>query len=345
MSNSMADYLNVVTPYLPSELASAEAMSNLQLLAQLLPPFSRAMLEFRLGNGSSPVDLSIFVDRRTLDLPDTLLTHPVWQSLQNFCREWVEPQSFLYRGLRLTGLEFDVGEPFTQVPIPSIFVAWHREMVTDDQALAEIVPKLPNYPISSTLEARLQQCVNCLPQGAALESIGVMLSRPTQLVRVITADIPLNQVLEYLMQIGWSEPSDEFSHLLLTLSEFGQEVRLLSFDVGEKIAPRVGLEFYPKQFPVDNSLWQLFLNHLVAMGLCTPTKKDALLAWPGFTQKADRPELWPSNLLVGDFLRGSTALSLFWRTINHVKIVYQPDTPLEAKGYLIFGHHWFDVNP
>jgi ubiquinone/menaquinone biosynthesis C-methylase UbiE len=82
----------------------------------------------------------------------------------------------------------------------------------------------------------------------------------------------------------------------------------------------------------------------VERSLCTPAKRNSLLAWPGFSQKADNPELWPKNLSGGDLFLGAKAISVFWRTINLIKIVYQPENPLEAKAYLAFGHRWFDTN-
>jgi hypothetical protein len=74
-------------------------------------------------------------------------------------------------------------------------------------------------------------------------------------------------------------------------------------------------------------------------------KQNALLAWPGFLQKVDAPELWPSNLAGGDLFLGSRALSVFWREISHIKIIYDlAENSLSAKGYLSFGHSWLDAD-
>ena len=344
MNASMADYLRVVTPYLHPELASAEAMSHIQKLAQTLPTFSKAMLEFRLGEGHSQGDLSVFSPCCIPNLPKTFLTHSSWQTLQDFCREWVEPTSFLHQCVEYIGLEFDLDEPPSQMQIPCIFVSWHRDTIIDAQTLIEIVRRLSNKAISEKLKLKLRLCVDALPDSANIAFLGVMLSRPNQAVRVIVSGIPLPQFSDYLLQIGWSEPTNQLSNLESTLSDFADEFRLLSFDVGDTIYPRIGLEFLSEKQPKDESQWQLFLNHLVKTGLCTPAKQEALLAWPGASQKADQLELWPPNLAGGDFLLGSKALSVFWRKINHIKIVYQPGNALEAKAYLLFSHDWFDVN-
>lgn len=341
MKSSMADYLKVVTPYLHSDLISPEAMSRLQALANILPWFSKGMLEFRLSANQSQVDLSVFLACRTPELPEKFLIHPAWQAFFNFCQQWSDRTSSLYRDLQYAGLEFDLEDRLCEVPIPSFFVSWNQEIVSDLQVLKEIAPKIPNYPVSLKLETNLQRCVDSLPIGARIESIGVMLSRPAQVVRVIMNGIPLQQVSDYLMKIGWSDPTDKLSTLISTLFNFAPEIRLLALDVGDIIYPRIGLEFFIKKQSQQEPRWQLFLDHLVEMGLCTPAKKNALLAWPGVSRKVDMPKLWPQNLTGGDLLLGANSCSAFVRTLNHIKIVYIPGRPLEAKGYLWFCHDWW----
>jgi hypothetical protein len=344
MDSSMADYLKVVTPYLHSELISPSSSFHLQALARVLPPFSSAMLEFRLGTGESQTDLSVFFSRRTLNLPETLLNHPVWQGLHNFSQEYVNPESWLHHCLRSIALEFDLDGHPSEIPIPCIFLAWNQGAVDDAQALIRMALALPNYPISSRLQSNLRLCVDSLPHGAKVEHIGAMLSRPGKVLRVIVGGIPPQQFSDYLMQIGWRESTETISTLVSNLYGLVDKIYVLSFDIGDVIYPRVGLEFFLKKQPEHEPRWELFLDRLIEMGLCTPAKKNALLAWPGISQKADNPELWPQNLSRADRLLSFRASSVFWRTISHVKIVYQPDSPLEAKGYITFGHQWIDAS-
>ena len=337
----MADYLKVITPHLHPDLISPEAMSRLQELAQTLPPFADAMLEFRLGAGQSHVDLSVFFPRRIPNLPEKFLTHPAWQAVQDFCQEWVDQASFLYEGVTNVGLEFDLDQPLSEIPIPCIFVSWDKKAVSDAQVLREIVPRLLNDRLSSQLKLNLQCCVDALPEGSRIGFLGIMLSRSTQAVRLIMENIPLQKLPDYLRQIGWSESTDNFSTFVSDFSEFKENISLFSFDVGDIIFPRIGIEFYPKKQPKSEPQWQLFLDYLIEIELCTPAKKQALLAWHGFSTKADEPELWPKDLLGGDLFLSSKAVSAFWRTLNHIKIVYEPGSSLEAKGYLLSMHDWW----
>jgi hypothetical protein len=207
--------------------------------------------------------------------------------------------------------------------------------------------KLPYYPVSAKLESNLKLCVDFLPSGAKIGYIGAMLSRPGQGLRLIVGNICSHQLSDYLRQIGWTEPTSTLEFLVSSLSNLVDEIRFLSFDIGETIHPRVGLEFFIEKQPEYEPRWQLFLDHLVEMGLCTLVKKKAFLALSGYSQKTNNGELWPKNLGGGDlFIRllGTKAVSVFWRAITHVKIVYQPGSPLSAKGYLLFGHNWFDAS-
>jgi hypothetical protein len=49
---------------------------------------------------------------------------------------------------------------------------------------------------------------------------------------------------------------------------------------------------------------------------------------------------WPAALRQASQLLGGRSLSTFVRSLHHVKIVYRPGEPLEAKAYLAGNHHW-----
>lgn len=339
----MADYLNVVTPHLHPELVSCEALSRIQVLAQTLPPFSLAGFECCLSAEQSRVDFQINVPRLALNLPEHFLTSPVWQTFLDLFQEWDEPSSFLHQAVGRIGLEFDRDGQPSQIPIPCIFLELNRGTVRGSSASIQLIQRLVKHPISSVWKSNLESCIDFLPDGATISHFGAMLSRSTQAVRVNVEGIPPEHLLNYLIKIGWKESTDKLSTLTSTLSELVDNL-VLSFDIGETINPRIGLEcFLAKQFRPDFR-WQVFLNYLVANNLCTPAKQKALLAWPGFSRKADNPEVWPKSLRGGDLFLGAKALSAFWRTINLIKIVYKPDSPLAAKAYLAFGHRWFDID-
>lgn len=343
MSCLMKDYLTIITPYLHSDLVSPKALSHIQPLAQILPPSSVAGFECRLGANQSGVDFQIRLPCLDQNLPESFLTAPAWQFLQDFYQNWVLPNSSLNQEIENIGLEFDVNRQLPQVPIPCIFLKFNQETVINAQSLIKISNKLLKSRVSPLLESNLRRCADFLPAGATISHLGAMLSRQVNALRVNVKGISPEQLSNYLMQIGWTDSTNTFSTLVLTLSEFVDSI-LLSFDVGDTVLPRIGLECFLNNQPYEEPRWQLFLDYLVEAGLCTPAKKNAFLAWPGLCQKLSIPDLWPSNISFGDRFLGSRAYSIFWRRVSHIKLVYQPDIPLEAKGYLAFGHSWFAPN-
>lgn len=340
----MKDYLDVVTPYLHSELVSPQALNKIQALAQILPPFSFAAFECRLGANQSRVDFHVNLPQHPLNLPARFLTYSVWQEFQKFYQNWTESNSLLHRSVDSLILEFDItGQP-SLVPIPCVLLTLNPEAAREDFNLMDITANWSfmqlNDSIVPEIKSNLSLCTNSLPDGARISNLAVMLSRPTQAVRVVVKGIPPHQLTDYLVQIGWSEPKNQISPIISTLSEWVDSMAL-AFDVGDTIHPRIGLECRLQKQPLDEPRWQLLLDYLVEKGLCTSAKRNALLAWPGFSQKAEQMQLWPSNLIWGDLFLGTKALSVFSRTIYEVKIVYQPNSPLSAKGYLTFSHDWF----
>jgi hypothetical protein len=342
MNCSMENYLKIITSELDPNLVSPEALSHIQSLTQILPSSSLAGFECRLGENQSGVDFQVRLPCLDQNLPESFLTNPAWQFLQDFYRNWTMPNSSLNREIENVGLEFDVNEQLPQVPIPSIFWQFREEAAINAEGLIQMV-RLLNHQISPLLESNLRRCADSLPAGVTISHLGAMLSRSVKAVRVNVQGISPERSLDYLKQIGWTDPTNTFSTLVSTVSEF-IDTLILSFDVGDTILPKIGLECFLNKQPYAQPQWQLFLDYLVERELCTPAKKNAFLSWPGLSKKSSDPDLWPRNISVGDRFLGSRAYSVFWRKVSHIKLVYQPGIPLEAKGYLAFGHNWFALN-
>lgn len=339
---SMENYLKVVAPHLHPDLVSPSALCQVQELAEILPPISIAGFECRLASEQPGVDFQINFSCFTPSLAEKLLNHPRWELFQNFYREWADTNSFLHESVNRVWLEFDVSEESFRAQTPCFFIPLERETISENLKLIKIVLETLKYPVASKFESNLKLCVDRLPSGATISYVGGMLSRQTNAVRINLKGIPPEQIGDYLLEIGWSDPTDALPFLASTVSKFVDYI-VLTVDIGDMILPKIGLEcFLNQQLLIPR--WQLFLDYLVEEGLCVPAKREGLLAWSGFDSRNSRPDLWPSNLTWGDRFLNSTAVSVFWRTINHIKIVYQPSKTLEAKAYLAFGHTWLDRN-
>src|SRR5439155_25568367 len=54
----------------------------------------------------------------------------------------------------------------------------------------------------------------------------------------------------------------------------------------------------------------------------------------------DRDGAWPPHLVCASLLRPPDHFTSFQRLLSHVKVVYEPGRPIEAKGYFGFEHAW-----
>jgi hypothetical protein len=336
----MQDYLRVITPYLHPELVSVEALAHIQTVAQFLPPLSLAGFECRLGNGQSRVDFQVNIPLNPRTFPKQFLAYPQGKAFLDFFHNWNEPASLLNQYINRVILEFDLPNTYPlQVSIPCVFLDLSQTPLNETQEIISLALSQLNYPTSLSLQSNLQICHNSLPDGAKIDYLGVMLPRLAHGIRIVVKGISGCQLVDYLRKIGLTVSMDFLPNLILTLCQFSDSIAL-ALNIDERIYPQIGLECFLTQQHPDESKWNLLLDYLVEKGLCTSVKHQALLTWPGFSQKADQPDLWPSNLDWGDKFISTQGGSVFWRKISHIKISYHPDVPLEAKAYLAFGHSW-----
>ncbi len=366
MTGTLEDYLRVVAPHIHHQLISPDSLAHIATIAKILPANVTSFLIFecRLGESQPRADFLLSVAaseggreilagrNSAIDLPETLLTNPVWNRIRNFCTNWADPASTLYKQTHSIWLEFDVVGPPTQIPVPSIFFG-PKYIELDNSSSTKLGIAANPYqwvaetalrilfgkPIPSSFKRKLFDCFDLLPAGARIFHIGAMLARQVDTVRVCVTDIPANKLWDYLSRLGWTGSISKLEAFVSELSSWVDRVDL-DLDVGDTILPKIGLECYFNRQPQFEPRWQLFLDRLVETGLCIPAKRDAILAYPGYSHERSNRELWPSNLLRVSNLLRSRVSSIFIRQLNHVKIVYQPDIPLEVKAYLSAGYYW-----
>jgi hypothetical protein len=321
MIAAVQNNLKILASRLGTEIISGETFSNIATLAQSFPFLNNALLECRLAANQPQVDLSTMILSPNINLPNHLLTHPVWQRFQNMCQEWATPSSFLNQRLREIGLEFDVDGTPSNVPIPGIFLVLNLAFNWNTQLLLQMAKKLlGEAEVTPQLAKSIQGCFEALPDGANIIYVAAMLSRRTDVLRLNVSGLPLNQITNYLVTVGWAGTVSELNEIISVISPFTDTI-VLSFDisnglhptVNNRIFPRIGLECYLLDPPQQEKRWELFYNYLIVQGLCSPNKSEIILGWPEFTLQ-----------------NTSAHFSVC------TKIVYQPGSPLEAKAYLGF---------
>lgn len=355
---SFAEYLQPLVPHLSPQLVSTQAFSDIHSIASLIPgtlAHSQFGFECRLGEDLPKAD---FLLCATASLGGRcglaqlgqafplLLTQPVWRQVHNFATHWADASSPLYAHVDDIWLEFDVDGTSSQNPLPSVFFGLQtkhsrdseqfRAMAcADDIATTQIALKLltGNEILPATLE-KLSSCCQMLPSGAQIRFIGAMLARDTHMFRCVIQGMSLGEILDYLRRIEWEGSIGDIKNVFETISSFIDYV-WLNIDVGETIGHKIGLECYYNNSPNGEIKQRGSLDYLVQNGLCTNQKRNALLLYSGISYINPNDDLWPESLRLSSQLFGSVGFTMLRRGLHHVKIVYHPQKPLEAKAYLV----------
>jgi hypothetical protein len=345
MTWPLGETLEYIEPYLSGQLVSAETFSRVKTMATILPEaMSSYYLECRLTAQANQVDFltsALSAEGREIlagnspkiDLSDEILKNSLWRRIRDFFKYWAEPTSPLYEQVPLIWLEFDkVSEALPAVPLPSLCFCLSPEYMqrgTDNHLSPQQYQKLIktaleplfNYPLLPQTEQNLFACFDLLPPDGHIIHISAMLARHPPTLKVYGC-IPREQLLTYLRCLGWTGSIAEIDKFISTFCPTLNPI-FIDLTVGDTIASRIGLAFsqiHLGRLPRSDPKWSSLLEQLVESSLCAPEKREGLLNWPGSSQITFRNEAWPTRL--------DRWLDL--------KIVYQPQQPLEAKGYLGF---------
>jgi hypothetical protein len=349
-----------IIPDVGEQLISPETFSDIQEIAGLLPGAitDRFGFECKLGVDQPKADFLVCCRTRQgapeilagqkpdWDLPFSLQGQPVWRRIRTFSQNWNNPESPLCQGVHNMWLEFDVDGKPSPTPVPNVFIGsnrlWPMTPVADLHTIPSkcawltdlALPMLMGNKVSLTVRRQLARCINLLPGDARLFQVGLMLARASESVRLCVRGISRTQIVSYLKALAWEGPHNELETLIDSLEENVERIDL-DFNADDRLLSTIGLECY-----ISAERLPRFLAHLVSSKLCTAPKAKALGLWPGSVHQHMRPNVWPKDLLAASGLRGSGFQSTFVRFVHHVKLVYEPKAPLQAKAYIGIHHRW-----
>lgn len=350
-----AQYLSSVESNIPEELISSQ---NYREMKNLASSFNGSITSFfgfetRMNNFNANSDFLFAVSSQrgerealanlftTGKLPKSFLSMREWKNIGNFVTTWADPFSDLYNKILGLWFEFDIVNDSAQVPIPCVFLHTIPLQINNPEDIQSCdwltrfaLPLLTGQALSQTLEHHVFDAIRRLPKGASVFQIGVMLSRSNVGVRLVFNKILPADIIPYLKKLGWSDKDDRLSLHLEELERQGTRI-ILHINIGENgVDQKIGLEcsFYPFLFNFETK-WQVFLNYLVKKGLCLGEKKDALLCFPGVKQEEmGKPFDLKSYMRCTSFFDNDFSSALV-RYISHIKLVYMPNHPIEAKVY------------
>jgi hypothetical protein len=360
-ATTLADSIARLAPHLPAELFPPAGLERMRRATSRLPGALARVIGFecRLGPGDWPADLLFLADvasggRAILAgghpwaaLPRELLAAPAWRTVQGFSAVWADPGSPLHRGVDDVWFELDLDDPGEEDsgPAPSLFFGpkvAHLEAATVDdperraqrgsvEILCAALALLRGAPLAGPWRDQLVRCVEALPPSARIFQVGLMLSRPSQPVRLCITNLPAAAISPYLARAGWEDPAAGLDPLLADLAPVAGSIKL-TLDVSADVGSRIGLECYPGMDHAwqPGPRWEALLDHLVRRGLATEAKRAALLAFPGLGAAAD-------DLAA---LLGGQAERVLVRWLHHAKVTYEPGRLSGAKAYLAVRGDW-----
>jgi hypothetical protein len=323
----LGDWLRVVLPRLPGELADPDSRVRLIDLGSRLPGSCPAILEVRLAPPSSQVDLSLCV--RDPGAARRVAAAAAAPATRLLLERWAAGG---LPAVPSIWLEWDL-EP-TGVPTPSV-IAKLGSSAEPGWVTGELLPALAGEPLAPRQRELAERCLAAIPPpGRLLYAFG-LLGRPGRPLRFEICGIEAPALLSYL-ELFSAGHALRLTGLAPLFAQIAQPERLhLSFDLladGE-IGPRFGLEGSLARLPRREPRWAALFERLVRAGLCDPVRRDAVLAWPGWDSFRTAPEVWP----VAGLAEGEGGLAGFCaRGVSHVKVVSWPDRPPETKAYLAF---------
>lgn len=357
-----------VDPQLPHDLISQDHLRALHALAERLPAGICEFFGFesRLGDELAEVDFLLCVKaveggRDVLaglapgqQLPVEFFVHAVWRQIRSFAIAWAQADTPLYECIQNVWLEFDIdGDRGSSlrtgahpIPVPSLFIGTdalfgRQGPVAPSWLVDRALPLCKGNAVGTDLRAALDTAICALPAHANIFQIGMMLGREdtSEMLRLCIRGLTQPEASAYLQAVQWPGPVDTITALLSFVYAASDTVDL-DIDLRPQVGPKIGFECSIGTDRDTPKRLAAFLEQLVQQGLCLDSKRLALLAWSkGFHERTDSAA-WPIDLRTRSAQASTPTASMFLRWVYHVKIVYVPGQPLEAKAYLAVRQAW-----
>ncbi|WP_170137783.1 prenyltransferase/squalene oxidase repeat-containing protein [Chitinophaga dinghuensis] len=249
---------------------------------------------------------------------------------------WADSSSIYHKDIAEIFLELDVLPTGVQSPLlffdlsPALSDSQKKELCV--RLLQEMLGE--KEAIFSILDTILHAC----PQPAFLAYAGIMFSRDTEVLRLNIKKLPLDKVLPFLQQIGYSCYDQELTELLPIVFGFSDRVTLC-IDVKDEILPKISFECFLDNNPEGESYWKLFIEKFNTDNLLDAAKIDAALTWTKDIFPSQQKD-WPEHLWIASLYKSENEFTFLRKFISHIKVTYCPGKRTELKAYLAYESTW-----
>jgi len=302
---------------------------RLEWLATHLPVVATAGLEMPLAEEGA-TDL-----QQRIQSPSEIARLMRWLA-------WEAPSDAAWKRLRdaLDQTAGDVDEYWLELDAPaaqgsdeaplSVFV---RLRDGSFPAIARILAAFDTRLTPARLEA-LRRCLDACGQDARLSHLGLMLGRAGAPLRFIVEGISPSETRAFLARSGWPGSLDNAAAWIERLFVHADRIRL-ALTLAEALTPDIGLECFVGDPAANDPRWRCLFDLLVEDGLCIPTRRDQLLAWPSALTPLSTQH-WPEALICDALLRTDPGVRWLDCRVSHAKVTLATGHPPRAKGYFGF---------
>jgi len=300
--------------------------ANLDAVKRLFSEFSGNFIyEIELANPAPFIDVSTCLLKKEMTrllqywqeegISEELKKNEIWHTVYQFCLEWTRVDSPAAKTVDNIWFEFDHPQLNKTLPEPCLFLA--PLLSAHQQNMFDVaVNLLKPGRISKKATAVIKNSISKIPSDGNIFQLGTLLARNLDELRICTS-MPQEKYIPYLEQIRWPGSYRYLEPLLMTFSEYADKT-FLDFDVGETVAPKIGLEFCYTNHSNFMPGLSAFFDLLIELQLCNERNRDHILNWLNVRENNQLP--WVKR----DLKKG----------ISHIKIVLNEDNTAEAKIYL-----------
>jgi hypothetical protein len=274
--------------------------------------------------------------------PDTVGGFEAGERGMDFLSRSIDQPDGFWNNIDYLWLTFDVSDdPAARWNYPGLYfrpIARDTQEGYLEQVLSTVCQAMDEFMWDGAASAtgrEVRRVIGLLDEPDSLAFVGWMWGRSARTVKVNMVKPDIAGALDLVKRVGCEMPIGIASRYLAAY-EPPDKVGV-QFEVGEEVAPRVGIELVYRS---SKDTLLRFCDTLVTQGLAVSAKANPLGAYLGIHEIS--VARWPVLLAGGTDYALNNSRLCFRRTVSHVKINFEPGKEPIAKAY--FGGYflWFD---